>query len=97
MVMAADLSHQLGGLEKRDVARITAVLERTGLPLAGPDFPPERYVELMSVDKKVKDGALQFVVLEGIGQARVRSDVPQAAVRNTLTAHATEPVPTLPG
>jgi 3-dehydroquinate synthase len=97
MVMAADLSCRLGGLDKRDIERIGKVLERAGLPLAGPNFPPERYIELMSVDKKVKDGALQFVVLEGIGQARVRSDVAETLVRTTLTAHATEPVPTLPG
>jgi len=97
MVMAADLSQRLGGLNSGDVARIGTVLERAGLPLAGPDFPPERYIELMSVDKKVKDGTLQFVVLEGIGQARVRPDVPHAAVRSTLTAHATQPAPPLPG
>ncbi|HXC41598.1 MAG TPA: 3-dehydroquinate synthase [Burkholderiales bacterium] len=97
MVMAADLSRRLGGLDEGTANRITRLIERTGLPIAGPAFTAERYIELMSVDKKVRDGTLQFVVLEGLGKARVRSDAPPATVKNTLSAWATASVPTLPG
>ncbi len=89
MVMAADLSQRLGTLTGADVQRIVSLLERTGLPVAGPAFASERYIDLMSVDKKVRDGTLQFIVLDRIGDARVRSDIPQALVKETLSTRAT--------
>jgi 3-dehydroquinate synthetase len=41
----------------------------------------------MSIDKKVKDGKLRFVLLRGIGKAFVTADYPAAALDATLAEH----------
>ncbi len=38
----------------------------------------------MSLDKKVQSGANRWVLLEGVGQAVVRQDVPWELVEETL-------------
>jgi 3-dehydroquinate synthetase len=38
----------------------------------------------MGVDKKVKQGRIHFVLLEHLGAATLRDDVPPAAVDRTL-------------
>ena len=39
----------------------------------------------MTLDKKVKDGAVTWVLLEDAGKAVLRSDVPADVVREVLT------------
>jgi 3-dehydroquinate synthetase len=84
MAMAADLSRRLGTLAESDVARVRALLRRAGLPTEAPALARGRFLELMSVDKKAKDGRLRFVLLEHIGAACLRADVPAAALEETL-------------
>jgi len=86
MVMAVDLSVRLGMLDAKETDRVKRLMQSTGLPVAGPALPGARYLDLMSVDKKVKDGALRFILLEAIGAARIRADVPAEAVLATLKA-----------
>ncbi len=86
MVMAVDLSVRLGMIHAKETDRVKRLMQRTGLPVAGPALPGTKYMDLMSVDKKVKDGALRFILLESIGAARIRSDVPAEAVLATLKA-----------
>jgi len=85
MVMATDLSHQLGYLSEADVARIRSLLQRAGLPTAAKGIAPARMQQLMSVDKKVKEGRMHFVLLERLGWATLRDDVPPAALDRTLS------------
>jgi 3-dehydroquinate synthase len=84
MVMAADLSRQLGYLSPSDAGRVEALIRRAGLPVAGPPLSRDRYVELMGVDKKTRDGALRFVVLERLGSARVQAGIDPALVDGVL-------------
>ena len=86
MAMAADLSRRLGILSGADCERVRALLARAGLPVDAPALPARRLLELMSVDKKAKDGRLRFILLERIGAAVLRADVPQAAIEETLAA-----------
>ena len=88
MVMAADLSHRLGSLGAADVSRIERLLTRAGLPTIGPTFASSKYLELMSVDKKARDGGLRFIVLDRVGAASIRSDIPSTTVTSTLTARS---------
>ena len=83
MVMAADLSQRVGRLGDADVERIAALLRRAGLPVAPSGVTPRRFLELMSRDKKAKDGQLRFVLLERIGAAAIRG-VPSALLDQTL-------------
>jgi 3-dehydroquinate synthase len=84
MAMAADLSRQLGYLTDADTGRIHALLQRAGLPTAAKGIAPARMRQLMSVDKKVKEGRIHFVLLERLGAATLRDDVPPSAVDRTL-------------
>ena len=88
MVMAADLSQRLGSLGKDDVSRVVALLKRTGLPVAVGDISPPRFLELMSVDKKAAGGRVRFILLDRLGSAAIRGDVPQEALLATLGAAA---------
>ncbi len=85
MVMAADLSRQLGYLSEADAARIRSLLERAGLPTAAKGLTPGRMRELMRVDKKARKGRVHFVLLERLGMALLRADVPPGAIEHTLS------------
>jgi 3-dehydroquinate synthase len=78
MVMAADLSTRMGLIEPAYALRIRRLVESAGLPVRCPAFAPERYLELMRVDKKSESGALRFVLLDGAGSARLQP-VPDAS------------------
>jgi 3-dehydroquinate synthase len=84
MALAADLSERLGVLARADARRVTALLARAGLPVAVKGLAPQRLRELMRVDKKARDGQVRFVLLQRIGQAVMRSDVPGGTVDRTL-------------
>jgi 3-dehydroquinate synthase len=87
MCMAADLSARLGWLDRADLARIRRVIGSARLPMAPPPgLSPERFLELMAVDKKVLDGRLRLVLLRGIGAACVTDDFAPTALRATLGA-----------
>ena len=76
-LIAAELSCALGWINAATVARIESIFVRAGLPVWAPRLGVERYVELMSHDKKVLDGKLRLVLLQAIGKAVV-SDVATA-------------------
>ncbi|HKJ89424.1 MAG TPA: 3-dehydroquinate synthase, partial [Gammaproteobacteria bacterium] len=87
MVMAAEVSCRLGRLPAGALARIRSLLEQAGLPVAGPgDLAPERYLEIMGVDKKASGGAIHYVLLEAIGAAFVSAEVPEEVIREAIKA-----------
>jgi 3-dehydroquinate synthase len=85
MVMAAELSHRLGLIGQTEVERIVHLLERARLPVAPPEIAPARLLDLMGADKKVEGGRLRFVLLDAIGSASIRGDVPGAILQQALT------------
>jgi 3-dehydroquinate synthase len=84
MVIASKLSMRVCGLEARDAERVARVIGAFGLPVAAPSIPLPRWLELMGRDKKVADGAIRFVLLETLGRATVRSDVPEQELAAAL-------------
>ena len=87
MVMAADLSRRLGWLTAADVDRVRRLIGRARLPVAPPEsISPDRFLELMSVDKKVLAGRLRLVLLRRLGEAVVTADFPAAVLDETLNA-----------
>jgi len=85
MCQAADLSRRLGWLDGPAVERIVALLERARLPVRPPpELAPERFLELMAVDKKNVDGKLRLILLREIGQATMPAAVDTASLRETL-------------
>jgi len=91
MVMASELSARAGGLEASVVARVRALLTRAGLPVAGPMLTPERYLELMTVDKKAAGGRIRFVTLDSIGHAELRDDIDPSAARAAIASCSPAP------
>ena len=83
MAMAADLSVRLGLIAPAEAERLAGVVAAAGLPLRAPALGVERYLELMSLDKKALGGELRFVLLEGPGRAALRP-VPSTPVIETL-------------
>ncbi len=95
MVLAAELSAQLGMIGGQDAMRITRHLADVGLPtslqeIAG--FAQEGLADadtlmgLMAQDKKVRRGRLTFILLSAIGRAVIASDVEPSVVRYFLNA-----------
>ena len=87
MVMAAQLSQRLGGVDTAFVERLTALIRLAGLPVAGPQLSTTdnagRYLELMRVDKKAQGGEIKFVVIDGPGSASMRT-APDTLVREVI-------------
>ncbi len=83
MVMALHLSQRLGLVDAAFVQRVTALIERAGLPVVGPALGADRYLELMQVDKKTEAGEIKFVVIDRPGSAAVRP-APEAMVREVI-------------
>ncbi|MEW8628134.1 MAG: 3-dehydroquinate synthase [Candidatus Thiodiazotropha sp.] len=89
MCMAADLSRRLGWMSQQDFDRTVKLIERAKLPITPPKtLTPERFLELMAVDKKVMDGKLRLVLLKKIGQSLVTDDFDLQKLEQTLQHYA---------
>ena len=85
----AEISRRLGLLGDDAVSAQEAALEAFDLPRRAREVgvsPPrlESVLDAMLLDKKVREGAIRWVLLEGVGLATVRSDVPSALVREVV-------------
>ncbi len=90
-IMAADLSRRLGWLTDDEVARVRLIHERAGLPVRGPALGADRYLELMSHDKKVSDGTLRLVLLKGVGRAVISAEATPDQMRESIEACCANP------
>src|SRR5437016_9207201 len=95
MVLAAELSAQLGMLSETDTARLKRHLAEVGLPTHLQDIAgfaqeglsdADALMALMAQDKKVKRGKLTFILLEAVGRAVIANDVEPSLVRDFLKA-----------
>ncbi len=82
MCAAAYTSQKLGYAVDRE--RIVATIQKAGLPTNGLQLDPKRIFETMQFDKKVKSGKIRLVLLESIGRATIRDDVPPALILEAL-------------
>lgn len=93
MVLAAELSAELGLMPKADTDRLQKHLAAVGLPTRLQDIAglkqegladADTLMALMAQDKKVKRGRLTFILMRGIGQAFIAPDVDPSRVREFL-------------
>ncbi len=93
MVLASELSAELGMISLADAARVSAHLATVGLPTRLQDIAgfsqegignADSLMALMAQDKKVKRGRLTFILLKSLGQAVITSDIEPSAVHGFL-------------
>ena len=92
MVMAFDLSVQIGICSPKDAARVRAHLASMGLPIRPRDVPEQKWcsdtlLRHMAQDKKVHKGKMTFILTRGIGQTFITSEVDNTEVK-ALLSHA---------
>jgi len=85
-VMAADLSQRMGWLKDEEVIRIKSSFEAANLPIVPPSLGVEKYLDLMSLDKKVENGKIRLILQQGIGKSVITSDYDAEKLKATLAA-----------
>ena len=88
-MLAFELSARLGTCPPEDAVRVRRHLDSVGLPTglpAGHDWQPSRLLSHMGQDKKVRDGALTFVLPRSIGRSFISREVTAADVLGVLEA-----------
>ena len=90
MVMAIELSKNLGYLSGQDAGRATKYIRNIGLPTniksieGSTPWNPDGLMQHMQHDKKVSNGQLRFVLLKGIGEAFLTADVEKKEVYSII-------------
>ena len=87
MVMAARMSCESGLIDAATLARISALIERMGLPTRVEGVSAEAMLEGMRMDKKVLEGQIRLVLLRGIGEGFVTAEYDPQRLKRTLDAH----------
>ena len=85
MALAGGISVRLGLLDGDVVERQRQLLQRYNLPVRCEDIDRARVQAAMSLDKKVRGKAIQWVLLEKIGRPVLRDDVPGDDVKQALS------------
>ena len=85
MMMATEMSQQLGWITSDTVEKVRKLLQKAKLPTTPPrQMTVEDFLRLMAVDKKVIDGNLRLVLLKNIGGALVTADFSDEVLSDTL-------------
>jgi 3-dehydroquinate synthase len=85
MTAAAMIGERVGVTPSAVIERQQAILEKFGLRTRAPaGIDADRVLQAMLLDKKVVGGTLRWVLLEDIGRAVVRADVPMDIVRSVV-------------
>jgi 3-dehydroquinate synthase len=84
MMGVARMGQQLGMISEDLVTRQRKLLQRFNLPIKAVGIPVDDIRLAMSLDKKVQSGTNRWVMLESVGTAVVRQDIPWDIVEDTL-------------
>ncbi len=85
---AADLSRRMGLIDDEAVDKIISIFQKARLPVLPPrELDSNRFIQLMSVDKKNVDGKIRLILLESIGSATLPTDVDQQLLEATLNEY----------
>ena len=95
MVLAHRFSNRLNHCSMDDVTRVEAHLKAVGLPTNISEIPGEQpsvetLMSFIAQDKKVKRGALTFILTKGIGKSYIADDIPPSEVSGFLTEQMTK-------
>ncbi|MEC8147676.1 MAG: 3-dehydroquinate synthase [Pseudomonadota bacterium] len=77
MCMAAKLSKDLGLIDQESSERVINLLKKYGLPVKSDSlFDVKKFLDVMSLDKKNHDGKINLILLNDLGFAVKKSDIP---------------------
>jgi len=85
ITLAHEFSNRMNLCSVETVERVEAHFNAVGLPTSISDIPGElpdgeKLLEYISQDKKVKRGALTFILTRGVGKSFIADDVPSSQV-----------------
>ncbi len=86
MVGASIIASKLGMISNKDVKRHKELLSRIGLPISLEGLSTDEIILQMERDKKFMNAGNRFVLLEGIGKAKILSRVSWDVIKDTLNA-----------
>ena len=91
MVMAFDLSAQLGLCPEQDAIRFRQHIDDIGLPvtsenITGAPFAVADLMSAMAQDKKVQQGVMTFILVKRLGEAFISKDVTPTQLKQFLQA-----------
>ena len=75
MVLAAELSNELGTLDTASMERATALINAAGLPTTMPNISSDVMLSHMRRDKKNEDGNIRLILLDAIGASNVNPTI----------------------
>jgi 3-dehydroquinate synthetase len=85
MWFASLLSASIGFCHREVVDRQADLLRTLGLFREMPKVNNKRILEKMSLDKKSKDGEVQFILTRKIGLVTIRKNIPRSTILSALT------------
>jgi len=88
MVMANELSKELGYLSEDEAERIKKLLERNSLPTTFKIENPQEFYEHFFADKKTLDNNIKFIIPERIGRYKIVQNIPKETVLKVLQKFA---------
>jgi len=93
MIAASRISAALGRMSGPDAARVESAVRAIGDLPSLKDVKMAPLVKALQQDKKVRDGAVHFILPREIGRVEITRDVPLPLVRETVAAliHESKP------
>ncbi len=86
MRAAGIIAVEMGLLTPEEFDRQQRLIRACGLPESAPGLDPDAIIEATKSDKKSSGGVIKWVLLEGLGNATLHADVPDALVRQAVEA-----------
>jgi len=84
MVMANELSKELGFLSEKEAEEIKKLLKRYNLPTDFNINDPEEFYAHFFLDKKTTDNKIKFIIPQNLGQYKIVKDIPKEKVIKIL-------------
>jgi len=84
MVYAVKLSLESGLCSNKDYERVVNLIKNAGLPAVIADLDVSNIINSLSLDKKVKEEKIRFILMRKIGSVEIRSDIAQGLIKKVL-------------
>ena len=84
MMAAAGIAQRIGLIDSKLVDRQKAILESYNLPTDAKNLDADAIISATKSDKKSRDGAIRWVLLEGPGKATTRKNIPDDVVLDSV-------------